>query len=131
MPFKPTQEQKEQLAQFGSNYKFINRGPLRERKAHGELEVTDPAFTICELRDQITGKPWAEGKGGDRAEALADALSKANPGHKPKTTAQILAENAELKAQLEEAKQGKKTKATRTRATKKPESDSPVPEPAE
>lgn len=99
--FKPTQEQKDKLKELGSNYKFINRGPLRERQAHGEMEVVKPAFTICELRDLITGKPWAEGHGDDRADALKKALESANPDNKPKTAAQIAAENVELKARLD------------------------------
>lgn len=110
--FKPTPEQKEKLKQLGSNYKFINRGPIRKREAHGEIEVVAPAFVLCELRDVITNKPWAEGKGDDRAAALADVLKKANPDNKPKTVAEIAAENVELKKRLAEVESGKKTKST-------------------
>ena len=145
MPFKPTQEQKDKLAELGSNYKFINRGPIRKRMDHGEMEVVDPAFVLCELRDQVTGNAWAEGRGDDRASALANVLALANPANKPRTAAEIAAENVVLREQLEamkaqdakaaeakpKPKQAKKPKSKPATKAGEPPDQPPVPAAAE
>lgn len=121
--FRPTTEQKAALAELGSTYKFHHRSPKFKRE-HGELEVTKPADVVCELRDIVTKRTWAEAVGGDKPSALSKVLAEANPEHRPKTVPQIVQENAELKAKLAELEAKDNKKPAKSGDTKPPKPDS-------
>lgn len=83
---------------------------------------SQPQSVKCEIIDSLTGRVWASAtsgtdtQSGTEEHALELAVAQLNPGDKPKTLAEIAAENAQLTA--EKAKLQKELDAIKAQGAK-------------
>jgi len=118
--FNIPKEQAQQLDELRSSVSFrwrmepVPAGPGEDADRHGNKTWYNPNLNthetvheercMAKLTDQIYGHCWATGYGDDEPEALTAALANAgaDPSSKPKSPAELAAENQRLRQRLAE-----------------------------
>lgn len=102
--FAVPKETQAKLDELGVSYRIIHQAPdLVRDKFTGQYlpdEKQDPRRVKCEIVAKVTGEFITFGLGMDEPSALDDAAKKLKPEDKPRTPAQILAENEAMRAKL-------------------------------
>jgi hypothetical protein len=72
--------------------------------AHFRAQAGSENTFACEIKDKATGKVWHSAVGVGKEAALMGAINSMNPDAKPKTPAELAAENEKLRRELAEAR---------------------------